>query len=248
MRTGLIAQKIGMTRVFNNEGNHVPVTVLKVDNCQVVAVRTQEKDGYTAVQLGVGAAKVKNVGKAMRGHFAKAKVEPKSWIVEFRVPQDALIDVGAELSAEHFVAGQFVDVVGTTIGKGFAGGMKRHHFGGLRASHGVSVSHRSLGSTGQRQDPGKTFKGKKMAGHLGDVRVTTQNLRVISTDVERGLIMLRGAVPGSDGGYVLIKDAVKRKAPKDLPFPAAIRRQAEAAVASAADTPADTPTTGAGAE
>ncbi len=243
MRTGLIAQKIGMTRIFNDEGNHVPVTVLKVDNCQVVAVRTQEKDGYTAVQLGVGAAKVKNVGKAMRGHFAKAKVEPKSWLVEFRVPQDALIDVGAELSAEHFIAGQFVDVVGTTIGKGFAGGMKRHHFGGLRASHGVSVSHRSLGWTGQRQDPGKTFKGKKMAGHLGDVRVTTQNLRVVSTDVERGLIMVRGAVPGSDGGYVLIKDAVKRKAPKDLPFPAAIRRQAEPAPAAA-----ETPTTEAGAE
>jgi large subunit ribosomal protein L3 len=239
MRTGLIAQKLGMSRVFTEDGNHVAVTVLRVANCQVVAQRTQEKDGYTALQLGVGAAKVKNVGKAMRGHFAKAKVEPKSWIVEFRVPQDALIDVGAELSAEHFVAGQFVDVVGTTIGKGFAGGMKRHHFGGLRASHGVSVSHRSLGSTGQRQDPGKTFKGKKMAGHLGDVRVTTQNLRVISTDVERGLIMVRGAVPGSDGGYVLIKDAVKRKAPKDLPFPAAIRRQAE--------TPADAPS-GAGAE
>ena len=242
MRTGLIAQKIGMTRVFNDEGNHVPVTVLKVDNCQVVAVRTQEKDGYTAVQLGVGTAKVKNVGKAMRGHFAKAKVEPKSWIVEFRVPQDALIEVGAELSAEHFVAGQFVDVVGTTIGKGFAGGMKRHHFGGLRATHGVSVSHRSLGSTGQRQDPGKTFKGKKMAGHLGDVRVTTQNLRVVSTDVERGLIMVRGAVPGSEGGYVLVKDAVKRKAPKDLPFPAALRRSAEA---PAAEVPADAPTTGA---
>jgi large subunit ribosomal protein L3 len=243
MRTGLIAQKIGMTRIFNDEGNHVPVTVLKVDNCQVVAVRTQEKDGYTAVQLGVGTAKVKNVGKAMRGHFAKDKVEPKSWIVEFRVPQDALIDVGAELSAEHFVAGQFVDVVGTTIGKGFAGGMKRHHFGGLRATHGVSVSHRSLGSTGQRQDPGKTFKGKKMAGHLGDVRVTTQNLRVVSTDVERGLIMVRGAVPGSDGGYVLIKDAVKRKAPKDLPFPAAIRRSAEAAAPAA-----EAPTSEAGAE
>ncbi len=237
MRTGLIAQKIGMTRIFNDEGNHVPVTVLKVDNCQVVAVRTQEKDGYTAVQLGVGAAKVKNVGKAMRGHFAKAKVEPKSWIVEFRVPKDALIDVGAELLAEHFVAGQFVDVVGTTIGKGFAGGMKRHHFAGLRASHGVSVSHRSLGSTGQRQDPGKTFKGKKMAGHLGDVRVTTQNLRVISTDVERGLIMVRGAVPGSDGGYVLIKDAVKRKAPKGLPFPAAIRSHAEAAAEPAPTEP-----------
>jgi large subunit ribosomal protein L3 len=242
MRTGLIAQKIGMTRIFNDEGNHVPVTVLKVDNCQVVAVRTQEKDGYTAVQLGVGAAKVKNVGKAMRGHFAKAKVEPKSWVVEFRVPKDALIDVGAELSAEHFVAGQFVDVVGTTIGKGFAGGMKRHHFGGLRASHGVSVSHRSLGSTGQRQDPGKTFKGKKMAGHLGDVRVTTQNLRVISTDVERGLIMVRGAVPGSDGGYVLIKDAVKRKAPKGLPFPAAIRSHAEVA----AEPPPTEPPAGAG--
>ena len=246
MRTGLIAQKIGMTRIFNDEGNHVPVTVLKIDNCQVVAVRTQEKDGYTAVQLGVGAAKVKNVGKAMRGHFAKAKVEPKSWLVEFRVPQDALIDVGAELSAEHFIAGQFVDVVGTTIGKGFAGAMKRHNFRGLRASHGVSVSHRSLGSTGQRQDPGKTFKGKKMAGHLGDVRVTTQNLRVVSTDVERGLIMVRGAVPGSDGGYVLIKDAVKRKAPKDLPFPAAIRCQAEPA--PAADKAAETPTTEAGAE
>jgi large subunit ribosomal protein L3 len=248
MRTGLIAQKIGMTRIFNDEGNHVPVTVLKVDNCQVVAVRTQEKDGYTAVQLGVGAAKVKNVGKAMRGHFAKAKVEPKSWVVEFRVPQDALLDIGAELSAEHFVAGQFVDVVGTTIGKGFAGGMKRHHFGGLRATHGVSVSHRSLGSTGQRQDPGKTFKGKKMAGHLGDVRVTTQNLRVVSTDVERGLIMVRGAVPGSDGGYVLIKDAVKRKAPKDLPFPAAIRQSAQAAAPAAEAPTADGPTTGAGAE
>jgi large subunit ribosomal protein L3 len=243
MRTGLIAQKLGMTRVFNDEGNHVPVTVLKVDNCQVVAVRTQEKDGYTAVQLGVGAAKVKNVGKAMRGHFAKAKVEPKSWVVEFRVPQDALIDVGAELSVEHFVAGQFVDVVGTTIGKGFAGGMKRHHFGGLRATHGVSVSHRSLGSTGQRQDPGKTFKGKKMAGHLGDVRVTTQNLRIVSTDAERGLIMVRGAVPGSDGGYVLIKDAVKRKAPKDLPFPAAIRQSAQAAAPAA-----EAPTSEAGAE
>jgi large subunit ribosomal protein L3 len=232
MRTGLIAQKLGMTRVFNDEGNHVPVTVLKVDNCQVVAVRTQEKDGYTAVQLGVGAAKVKNVGKAMRGHFAKAKVEPKSWTVEFRVPQDALIDVGAELSVEHFVAGQFVDVVGTTIGKGFAGGMKRHHFGGLRATHGVSVSHRSLGSTGQRQDPGKTFKGKKMAGHLGDVRVTTQNLRIVSTDAERGLIMVRGAVPGSKGGWVMVRDAIK-KPHKDLPSPASVKKRATSASAAA---------------
>jgi large subunit ribosomal protein L3 len=228
MRTGLIAQKIGMTRIFNDEGNHVPVTVLKVDNCQVVAVRTQERDGYTAVQLGVGAAKVKNVGKAMRGHFAKAKVEPKSWVVEFRVPQDALLDIGAELSAEHFVAGQFVDVVGTTIGKGFAGGMKRHHFGGLRATHGVSVSHRSHGSTGQRQDPGKTFKNKKMAGHYGVERVTTQNLKILASDAERGLIFVVGAVPGYDGSYVLVKDAAKRPAPKDLPFPAALREAQQA--------------------
>ncbi len=228
MRTGLIAQKLGMTRVFTEEGNHVPVTVLKVDNCQVVAVRTEEKDGYSAVQLGVGAAKVKNVGKAMRGHFAKAKVEPKKFLAEFRVPKDAVLEVGAELSVEHFLPGQFVDVVGTTIGKGFAGAMKRHNFGGLRASHGVSISHRSHGSTGQRQDPGKTFKNKKMAGHLGDVRVTTQNLRVVATDAARGLIMLRGAVPGSAGGYVLVSDAVKRKAPQDLPFPAALRQPAEA--------------------
>ena len=228
MRTGLIAQKLGMTRVFTEEGNHVPVTVLKVDNCQVVAVRTEEKDGYSAVQLGVGAAKVKNVGKAMRGHFAKAKVEPKKFLAEFRVPKDAVLEFGAELSVEHFLPGQFVDVVGTTIGKGFAGAMKRHNFGGLRASHGVSISHRSHGSTGQRQDPGKTFKNKKMAGHLGDVRVTTQNLRVVATDAARGLIMLRGAVPGSAGGYVLVSDAVKRKAPQDLPFPAALRQPAEA--------------------
>ena len=197
MRTGLIAQKLGMSRVFNEEGNHVPVTVLKVDNCQVVAVRTEESDGYTAVQLGVGKAKVKNVGKAMRGHFAKAKVEPKRFLAEFRVPKDALLEVGAELSVEHFRPGQFVDVVGTSIGKGFAGVMKRHNFGGLRASHGVSISHRSHGSTGQRQDPGKTFKNKKMAGHLGHERITTQNLRVVSIDAERGLIMLSGSVPGS---------------------------------------------------
>jgi large subunit ribosomal protein L3 len=233
MRTGLIAQKLGMTRLFNEDGNHVPVTVLKVENCQVVAVRTEETDGYTAVQLGVGAAKVKNVGKAMRGHFAKAKVEPKKLVAEFRVPKDALIEVGAELSVEHFRPGQLVDVVGTSIGKGFAGAMKRHNFGGLRASHGVSVSHRSHGSTGQRQDPGKTFKGKKMAGHLGAVRVTTQNLRVVSVDAERGILMVRGSVPGSEGGFVFISDAVKRKMPKDLPFPAAIRRAPEAAVETA---------------
>ncbi len=226
MWTGLIAQKLGMTRIFTEEGNHVPVTVLKVDNCQVVAVRTAEKDGYTALQLGIGKAKVKNVTQPMRGHFAKAKVEPKRKLVEFRVPKEALLEVGVELSAAHFVAGQFVDVTGTTKGRGFSGVMRRHNFGGLRATHGVSVSHRSHGSTGQRQDPGKVFKNKKMAGHYGVERVTTQNLRVVSTDGERGLIMLEGAVPGADGGYVLIKDAVKRKPPKDLPFPAALRAAA----------------------
>lgn len=223
MRTGLLAQKLGMTRIFTADGNHVPVTVLKVDNCQVVAVRTEDKDGYTAVQLGVGKAKVKNVPKAERERFAQAKVEPKKKLVEFRVSADALLEVGVELSVEHFLDGQFVDVTGTTIGKGFAGVMKRHNFGGLRATHGVSVSHRSHGSTGQRQDPGKVFKNKKMAGHMGQVRVTTQNLKVVSTDAARGLILILGAVPGSEGGYVMVKDAVKRKAPADLPFPAAIK-------------------------
>ena len=233
MRTGLIAQKLGMTRVFTDEGNHVPVTVLRVDNCQVVAQRTVEHDGYTALQLGVGAAKVKNVGKAMRGHFAKAKLEPKRKLVEFRVEKDGLIEVGAELSATHFVPGQFVDVVGTSKGRGFSGVMRRHNFGGLRATHGVSVSHRSHGSTGQRQDPGKVFKNKRMAGQYGDVRVTTQNLRVVATDGDRGLIMIEGAVPGAEGGYVLVKDAAKRKPPKGLPFPAALRNAAPAAEAPA---------------
>ncbi|MGH6981965.1 MAG: 50S ribosomal protein L3 [Stellaceae bacterium] len=223
MRTGLIAKKLGMTRIFADDGNHVPVTVLEVDQVQVVAVRTAEKDGYTAVQLGTGKAKVKNVTQPMRGHFAKSKLEPKKKLVEFRVSADALLEVGAEITAAHFLAGQFVDVVGITKGKGFAGVIKRHHFGGLRASHGVSVSHRSPCSTGQRQDPGKVFRGKKMPGHLGDVRVTTQNLKVVSTDADKGLIMVEGAVPGVDGGYVLIKDASKRPAPKDLPFPAALR-------------------------
>ena len=236
MRTGLLARKLGMTRVFTEEGNHVPVTVLKVDNCQVVAVRSEEKDGYTALQLGVGKAKVKNVSKPERERFAKAKIEPKKVLAEFRVTPDAVLEVGAELSVEHFVAGQFVDVVGTSIGKGFAGGMKRHNFGGLRASHGVSVSHRSHGSTGQRQDPGKTFKNKKMAGHLGHERVTVQNLRIVSADAERGLLMVRGAVPGPEGGFVMVKDAAKRKAPKDLPFPAALR----AGAAAPAETPAET--------
>src|SRR6202158_3748408 len=229
MRTGLIAQKLGMSRVFTDAGKHVAGTVLRVANCQVVAQRTEEKDGYVALQLGVGAAKVKNVSKPQRGHFAKAKVEPKARLGGFRVSEDALVDVGAEITAAHFVAGQYVDVTGTSIGKGFAGGMKRHNFHGLRATHGVSVSHRSLGSTGQRQDPGKTFKNKKMAGHLGAKRVTTQSLRIVAADVERGVLMIKGAVPGSEGGWGLIKDAVKRQAPEGLPFPAALSGSGEEA-------------------
>ena len=235
MRTGLIAQKLGMSAVFGEDGRHIPVTVLKVDNCQVVANRTTEKDGYNAVQIGVGAAKVKNVTKAQRGHFAKAKVEPKRKLAEFRVSEDAMIDVGAELTVDHFVNGQFVDAVGTSKGKGFAGGMKRHGFGGLRASHGVSVSHRALGSTGQCQDPGKVFKGKKMAGQLGDVQVTKQNLEVVSTDVDRGLVLVKGAVPGSKGGYVLIRDAIKKALPEEAPLPGAIRGGVAAAETPAGD-------------
>ena len=222
MRSGLIAQKIGMSRVFAEDGTHVPVTVLKVDGCHVVAVRTQEKDGYNAVQLGAGNAKVKNTTQPMRGHFAKAKVEPRRKLAEFRVSEDALLDVGVELSAAHFVAGQHVDVVARTIGKGFAGAMKRHGFSGLRASHGVSISHRSHGSTGNSQDPGKIWKGKKMAGHMGDGRVTTQNLKVVSSDEDRGLILIRGAVPGSKGEWVLVSDAIKKATPEDAPFPAAL--------------------------
>src|SRR5438876_10008938 len=209
MRTGLIAQKLGMTRVFTDDGNHVALSALRVAGCQVVAQRTQETDGYTALQLGGRAAKVKNVTQPQRGHFAKAKVEPKAKLAEFRISEDALVAVGAEITAAHFLPGQYVDVTGTSIGKGFAGGMKRHNFHGLRATHGVSVSHRSLGSTGQRQDPGKTFTGKKMAGHLGAERVTTQSLQVVSADAERGLPCVRGAVPGSTTGWVRIKDGVK---------------------------------------
>jgi large subunit ribosomal protein L3 len=223
MRTGLVARKLGMTRLFTDDGTHVPVTVLKVDNCQVVAQRTEEKDGYTALQLGIEAAKPKNVTKALRGHFAKANVEPKRKVVEFRVPAEGLVEVGAELSVEHFLVGQFVDVTGTTIGKGFAGVMKRHNFRGLEASHGVSVSHRSHGSTGQRQDPGKVFKGKKMAGHMGDRQRTQQNLQIVRTDATRGLIMVKGSIPGSEGQYVMIRDAVKKPRAKDLPMPAALK-------------------------
>ena len=229
MRTGLVARKLGMTRLFMDDGNQVPVTVLKVDNCQVVAQRTKEKDGYAALQLGVGAAKVKNVSQALRGHYAKANVEAKRKLVEFRIADDASIDVGAEVTVEHFVVGQYVDVVGNTIGHGFAGGMKRWNFRGLEATHGVSVSHRSIGSTGNRQDPGRTFKNKKMPGHDGDRRRTQQNLQVIRTDIERGLIMLRGSVPGAEGGYVLLQDAVKKPRHKDAPFPAAIRGNGQAA-------------------
>ena len=222
MRSGLIVQKVGMTRLFTDAGAHVPVTVLKLDNCQVVAQRTAEKDGYTAVQLGSGFAQVKRTSAAMRGHFAKAKVEPKRRVAEFRVSEDNMIDVGAELAANHFIEGQHVDATGVSIGKGFAGAMKRHNFGGLRATHGVSISHRSHGSTGQCQDPGRVFKGKKMAGHMGDVRVTTQNLTVAKIDLERGLVMVKGAVPGAKGGWVLLRDAVKRPMPSDVPLPAGL--------------------------
>ena len=228
MRSGLIAQKVGMTRIFAEDGTHVPVTVLKVDTVQVVSTRSVEKDGYTAVQLGAGAAKVKNVAKAQRTTFANAKVEPKKKLAEFRVAPENVLEVGVELSAAHFIPGQFVDITGTTIGKGFAGGMKRWNFRGLEATHGVSVSHRSHGSTGQRQDPGKVFKGKKMAGHLGDVQVTTQNLKVVSTDAERGLILIKGSVPGAEGSWVLVNDAVKRKLPEGVPFPAALKQAAAA--------------------
>ena len=225
MRSGMIAQKVGMTRVFGEDGSHIPVTVLKVNNCQVVAKKTDKTDGYNAVQVGMGLAKVKRVSKQMRGHFAKVEVEPKQRLREFRVSEEALIEPGAEILVDHFVVGQRVDVAGTSIGKGFAGAMKRHNFAGLRASHGVSVSHRSHGSTGNSQDPGKVWKGKKMAGHMGDARVTVQNLMVVSTDLEKGIILLKGAVPGAKGSYVLIKDAVKDDVPDEAPFPASIKTQ-----------------------
>ena len=246
MRSGVIAKKLGMTRLFLEDGKQVPVTVLQLDKVQVVAQRTTEKDGYTAVQLGAGTAKAKNTTAAQRGHFAKASVEPKRKIAEFRVTPDCLIDVGAEITADHYLAGQFVDIAGTSSGKGFQGAMKRHNFAGLRASHGVSVSHRSHGSTGQCQDPGKVFKGKKMAGHMGAVRSTTQNLQVIRTDSDRGLIMIKGAVPGSKGGWVTIKDAVKKPVPDTVIRPAALKsdkvaahRAAEAAAAAAAAAEAE---------
>jgi large subunit ribosomal protein L3 len=226
MRSGLIARKLGMSRLFQEDGTNLPVTVLHVDNCQVVAQRTAEKDGYTALQLGVGEAKVKNVSQPMRGHYAKAEVAPKRRLAEFRVADDAILDIGAELTADHFVAGQYVDVTGTSIGKGFAGAMKRWGFSGMRASHGVSVSHRAHGSTGNSQDPGKVWKGKKMAGQMGNRRVTTQNLEVVDTDADKGLLFIKGAVPGSAGGWVLIRDAVKRARPDEAPYPGAVRAKA----------------------
>ena len=247
LRSGVIAKKVGMTRLFMEDGKQIPVTVLQLDNLQVVAQRTEEAHGYTAVQLGAGTAKAKRTSQAMRGHFAAAKVEPKRKVAEFRVDADAMLPVGEEIIADHYFAGQYVDVAGTSIGKGFAGAMKRHNFGGLRATHGVSISHRSHGSTGQCQDPGKVFKGKKMAGHMGAARVTTQNLEVVKTDTARGLIMVKGAVPGSKGGWVTVKDAVKKPFPDTAIVPAALASAAreaakaaeEAAAAAAAEAEAE---------
>lgn len=242
MRTGLIAINEGMTRVFGEDGSHIPVTVLKVDDCQVVSVRTEEKDGYTAVQIGAGKAKVKNVSKAMRGHYAKAKVEPRKKLMEFRVSPENTLEIGAELCASHFVVGQFVDVQGQTKGCGFAGGMKRWNFGGLRASHGVSVSHRSIGSVGSAQDPGRIWKGKKMPGQMGNETVTTQNLKIVAVYPEDGLILVQGNVPGTTKSWVVINDAVKKPAPADVPKPAGLKSAAKAAApaeAPAADAPAE---------
>lgn len=240
MRTGVIAKKLGMTRLFKDDGRHVPVTVLSLEGLQVVSVREKDRDGYTAVQLGAGSAKAKNVAKPQRGQFGKAEVEPKAILAEFRVDEDGLLDVGAEISADHYVAGQFVDIQGRTQGKGFAGGMKRWGFGGMRATHGVSISHRALGSTGNRQDPGRVFKNKKMAGHMGDKNRTQQNLEIVGTDVERGLIFVKGSVPGSKGGWLFVKDAVKVARHADAPFPAGIKSAANTNDTAAADTPAET--------
>jgi large subunit ribosomal protein L3 len=238
MRTGLLAEKLGMTRVFGGEGGHIPVTVLKVDSCEVVAARHPDKDGYRALQVGVGKAKSKRVTKPMRGHFAKAKVAPKAKLAEFRVREDAMVEPGTGLSVDHFVVGQFVDVCGVSIGKGFAGAMKRWGFRGLRASHGVSISHRSHGSTGQCQDPGRVFKGKKMAGHMGARRATVQNLEVVGIDRERGLVLVKGGVPGARGGYVRITDAVKRSLPAEAPYPAGVIGNAAEAAANGGSAPA----------
>ena len=239
MRTGLLAKKLGMSRIFEADGTHVPVTVLSVEGLKVIDVKTKERDGYTAVQLGTGAVKLKNVSKALKGHFAKANIEPTKKLTEFRVSEDCLLNVGDELSVEHFVPGQYVDVCSTSKGKGFAGVMKRHNFAGLEATHGVSISHRSHGSTGQRQDPGKVFKGKKMAGHMGDERVTVQNLKVVAIDADKGLIMVKGGVPGSENGWVYVTDAVKKVSSVQLPMPAGLIKKVDEPVAVKADEAAD---------
>ena len=242
MRTGVIAKKMGMTRLFQADGRHVPVTVLQLEDVQVIGRREADRDGYTAVQLGAGKAKAKNVAKPQRGAFGKAKVEPKARVVEFRVAEDALLDVGATITADHFVAGQMVDIQGVTQGKGFAGAMKRWNFGGLRATHGVSVSHRSHGSTGNRQDPGRVFKNKKMAGHMGARNRTQQNLEIVRTDVERGLIFVKGSVPGSKGGWLMVRDAVKLPRHPEAPYPAGVKIAANANQEVPADAPVETPT------
>lgn len=239
MRSGIIAQKVGMTRLFTSEGNHVPVTVLKVDNCEVVGVRSVDKDGYVALQVGAGKAKEKNVAKPQRVQFAKANVSSKKKIVEFRVSDDCVVPVGSEFGVNHFVKGQFVDVTGTSIGKGYAGVMKRWNFAGDNATHGVSLTHRSGGSTGQRQDPGRVFKNKKMPGHLGAERVTIQNLEVIELDEAKGLIMVKGAVPGFDGNIVIVKDAAKRVLHQDAPIPAGLKVKADAVEVKAEEVPAE---------
>jgi len=239
MRTGVLAKKLGMTRFFDEDGSHVPVTVLSLDGCQVTAQRTKDKDGYVALQLGAGAKKAKNTSQAMRGHFAKALVEPKRVLAEFRVEEGDLIDVGAEFTADHFVPGQKVDISGVTVGKGFAGAIKRWNFGGMRATHGVSVSHRAHGSTGQRQDPGKVFKGKKMAGHMGQTVITTQNLTIWRVDVERGLILVKGAVPGHEGTYVKVRDAIKRGQQAGVPTPGAFRKAGQETEAPVSDAPVE---------
>lgn len=239
MRTGLIAKKLGMSRVFETDGTHVPVTVLSVEGLEVVDVRTQERDGYVAVQLGAGTVKTKNLSKPLKGHFAKANVEPKKKVAEFRVSDECVLNVGDKLSVEHFVPGQFVDVCGTSIGKGFAGVMKRHNFAGLEASHGVSITHRAAGSTGQRQDPGKVFKGKKMAGHMGAERVTVQNLKVVAVDAVRGLLMVKGGVPGSENGWVYVTDAIKKPSAANLPMPAGLKKVDEPVAVKAEESSAD---------
>jgi len=249
MRTGLIAQKLGMTRVFTEEGIHVPVTVLSVEKCEVTDVKTEDKHGYSAVQVGWGSAKPNRVSKPLRGQFAKAKVEPKRRLVEFRVSPDAIVEIGTQISAEHFLVGQKVDVSGTSIGKGFAGGMKRHNFGGLEASHGVSISHRSHGSTGNSQDPGKVWKGKKMAGHMGDAKRTVQNIKVHAVDADRGLVLVRGSVPGAKGGFVLISDACKEPIPENAPYPCGVvnssaPQESDQAVAAGAEAESGSPNAG----